>query len=353
MPDPTPTPTPAPTPAPTTVTTTVVSPGAVAAAVSDAASPLVNALAGILQASTSPDSLAAQNLLLRRLATEGDVFSSRIPAPKNITEVGGYFNLLETLGENVMREQALAAALGVAGPNPTPGFTPTAPLLYDVQRTNDRPPGGFQATIPVQFSMRNDFALAFDAALKTIHDAGCTLPIFSVSRSLPAAGLGVTPPADLLPFLGRTLDLMPTVALNDPDADPLALAQKSGTTILEVVARQLDATAANAASVVAQSWDAFKCDANACALATASRTYLSLTPILNAAGWYQKTPLIAPAKLSQPGAWNHWTNITGLIPNVSTFGDEILQRVTPAELAASSLRDTVTWIWDGKSFNAP
>ena len=137
MPNP-PTPTPTPTPDPgTTVTTTVVSPGAVAAAVSDAASPLVTALAGILQASTSPDALAAQNLLLRRLATEADVFTSRIPPPKNITEVGGYFNLLETLGETVMREQALAAALGVAGPNPTPGFSPGGPILFDVQRTND------------------------------------------------------------------------------------------------------------------------------------------------------------------------------------------------------------------------
>jgi hypothetical protein len=347
MPDPTPTPAP-----PTTVTTTVISPGAVAAAVADAASPLVTALAGILQASTSPDALAAQNLLLRRLATEGDVFSSRIPAPKNITEVGGYFNLLETLGETVMREQALAAALGVAGPNPTPGFSPTAPLLYDVQRANDRPAGAAQATIPVQFSVRNDFAVVFDAALKTIHDAGCTLPILSLSRALPLAAVGVTPPADLLPFLGRTLDLMPTSALVDPDTDPLALAQVTGTTKLEVVARQLDATASNAASVTAQSWDAFKCDATTCATVTASRKYLSLTPILNAGGWYQKAPL-APAKLSQPGAWNHWTNITGLIPNVSIFGDEIRQRITPGELAASSLRDAVMWVWDGQTFKAP
>jgi len=351
MPDPTPTPTPTPDPT-TTVTTTVVSPGAIAAAVADAASPLVTALAGILQASTSPDTLAAQNLLLRRLATEADVFTSRIPAPKNITEVGGYFNLLETLGENVMREQALAAALGVAGPNPTPGFSPGAPVLYDVQRTNDRPTGAFQATIPVQFSICNDFALALDAALKTIHDAGCLLPILSGPRALPPFAADLTPPADLLPFLGRTLDLMPTVALTDPDADPLAVAQLTGTMNLEVVARQLDATAPNAASVTAKSWDAFKCDANACATVTASRKYLQLTAILNAAGWYQKTPLLAPVKLSQPGAWNHWTNITGLIPNVSTFGGEILQRVTPAELAASSVRDALNWVWDGAAFAA-
>ena len=58
----------------------------------------------------------------------------------------------------------LAATLGVAGPNPTPGFTPTAPVLFDVQRTNDRPAGPAQASVPVQFAMRNDFAPAFDYA---------------------------------------------------------------------------------------------------------------------------------------------------------------------------------------------
>ena len=108
----------------------------------------------------------------------------------------------------------------------------------------------------------------------------------------------------------------------------------------------------NAGTVTAQSWDAFKCDANACATVTASRTYLPLTPLLNAAGWYQKAPL-APLKLSQAGTWNRWTNITGLIPNVSIFGEEIRQRVTPGQLAASSLRDAVAWVWDGTVFKLP
>ncbi len=33
--------------------------------------------------------------ILRRIAEESDVKPSRIPAPLNITEVGGYFNLIE------------------------------------------------------------------------------------------------------------------------------------------------------------------------------------------------------------------------------------------------------------------
>ena len=322
------------------------------AGVESLAEKVAGALADILRSSTSPEALQAQNLLLRRLAVEGDVFSSRVPPPRNITEVGGYLNLLETLNEGDMREQVLAATLGVAGPNPTPGFAPSAPLLYDVQRANDRPAGPGQASVPVQYSMRNDFAPAFDAALKVIHDAGCALPILSAPRGLPMANPGVMPPADLLPFLGRALDLMPSSALTDPDADALAVARLDGTVKLEVVARQLDAAAPNAAAVAKLKWVAFKCDANACAENTADRNYLSLTPILNAAGWYQNQPA-APTKLSQPGPWSRWTNITSLIPNVTTFGSEMSQRVTRGELAASSLRDALTWIWDGAAFKAP
>lgn len=320
--------------------------------VENLASKVTDALADILRTSTSPEAVQAQNLLLRRLAVEGDVFSSRVPPPRNITEVGGYLNLLESLNQDVIRSQMLAATLGVAGPNPTPGFAPTAPVLFDVQRANDRPAGPAQASVPVQFAMRNDFAPAFDAALKTIHDAGCALPILSPSRALPAAGPGVNPPTDLLPFLGRTLDLMPTAALNDPAADALAVARVNGTTNIEVVALQLDAAAPNAAAVTAKNWDAFKCDTNTCTVVTAVRKFLPLTPILNAAGWYQKPPT-APVKLSQPGSWNRWTNVTGLIANVTTFGGEILQRLTREELAATSLRDVVTWIWDGQTFKAP
>ena len=313
------------------------------------ASKVTDALAEILRSSTSPDALQAQQLLLRRLALEGDVFPSRVPAPRNITEIGGYLNLLEELNESDMREQVLASILGVAGPNPPPGFAPSGLVLFDVQRANDRPPGASQASIPVQFSMRNDFAQAFDAALKTIHDAGCVLPILSAPRALPPASPGIDPPADLLPFLSRTLDLMPSAALNDPDADPLAVARIDGTPNLEVVARQLDAAAPNAASVTTKKWVAWKCDANACAETTANRNYLQLTPILSAAGWYQKTPT-APAKLSQPGTWSRWTNITGLVTGVTEFGAEFNERFTRAQIAASSLRDARGWVWDGQTF---
>lgn len=320
--------------------------------VQQVASKLVDALADILRSSTSPETLQAQQILMKRLALEGDVVPSRVPPPRNITEIGGYMNLLERLNETTMRSQALASILGVAGPNPLPGFTPTGPLLYDVQRANDRPAGASQAAIPVQFAVRNDFATALDAALKAVHDAGCVLPVLSMPRPLPPAAVGATVPADLLPFLGRTLDLMPTLALVDPDADVLAVARLDGTTKLETVARQIDAAAVNAASVPLKKWIAWKCDATACVESSADRTYLPLTPVLNAAGWYQPVPTV-PTRLTAPGGWARWTNTTGLVPDVSRFGDELNARFAREEVAASSLRDALDYRWNGTAFVAP
>jgi len=68
-------------------------------------SQLVQSLIGIVQNAASPDALEAQNIILRRIALQGDVIGSRIPPPRNISEIGGYLNLLSTLKENAMREQ--------------------------------------------------------------------------------------------------------------------------------------------------------------------------------------------------------------------------------------------------------
>ena len=55
---------------------------------------IVQSLLTMAQAATSPDAIEAQNMLLRRMALEGDVVGSRIPPPRNISEIGGYINLL-------------------------------------------------------------------------------------------------------------------------------------------------------------------------------------------------------------------------------------------------------------------
>src|ERR1700694_3280193 len=312
---------------------------------------VVNAMIDVLKTATSPEMMQAQQILMRRLALAGDLIPSRMPAARNITEVGGYLNLLETTDQPELRAQVLASVLGVAGPNPPLGWIPTAPALFYATRPNDRPAGPAQAAIPVEFSIRSDFATAFDAALKEIHDRGCALPMLSPNRTLPQAVSGGPPPSDLLRYIGRTLELVPSAALIDPDNDPLALARITAGGDLQVVSRQRDPTAPNAAQVPNQNWTAWKCDAAACQEVAGNRTYLSLATDLNAAGWYQPKPTV-PASLAQPGSWARWTNITGLVSGVTRFADELGMLFSASEIATSSLRERLAWKWNGIDFTA-
>jgi len=311
---------------------------------------VIDALVDVLKAATAPEMQQAQAILIRRLALSGDLIPSRIAPPKNISEVGGYLNLLAKLDQPELRAQVLASVLGVAGPNPPAGWFPTGPVLFFSLRSNDRPAGPAQAATPVSFTLRSDFAEAFDAALKLLHDRGCALPLLAPVRSLPPAIMA--PPTDLLLYLGRTLDLVPAAALVDPSSDPLAVANPGAGGDLQVVARQLDAGAPHAMDVTAASWKPWQCTPLTATQLTGTYTYQPLAPVLNAAGWYQAVPT-APLSLAQPGPWNRWTNITGLVSGVTKYGDELALLYAPAEVAASALRERLHWVWDGTQFTAP
>jgi hypothetical protein len=310
----------------------------------------LDALTKILESAISPDMLDAQKIILRRLALAGDLFPSRVPPPLNISEVGGYLNLL--VEEPVLRAQVLAAALGVAGPNPPLGWEAALPAVYLAARANDRPAGTSQPTIPLQFFVRSDFASALDAALTAIHDRGCTLPILSASRPLPPATPGATPPDDLLPYIGRVLELVPATALNDPATDPIGVGEPGGGGPLQVLTRQLDTSAPNASDVGSAAWDLWSCTTSACTQASFTGAYLPLAPLLNAAGWYQPT-LTAPTTLTDAGGWNRWTNVAGLVGNMTRFGDELALLHSPGAIAQSSVRERLEWVWDGSTFVAP
>jgi hypothetical protein len=318
--------------------------------VAGASAGAIDALVEALRNATSPEMMQAQLILARRLALEGGVFPSRVPAPRNITEAGGYLNLLDTLGQPELRAQVLAAVLGVAGPNPAPGWLPTAPPLSFVQRPNDRPAGPQQAAIPVSYAIRSDFADAFAAAVLTIHDRGCAVPVQPRRLLLPDAAS--TPSADeMLVAAGRTLDLVPSAALADPDADPIVVGRRDGTTDPDqVCARQLDASAPHAGDVTDASWASWKCTTSSCARVRGNRKLLPLTPILNAAGWYQPAVIVPPSSLASGGTWAHWTNVTGLVAGSSLYGEELRLLYTPDQIAASSLRDRLHWVWDGTTF---
>src|SRR5262245_45149347 len=136
----------------------------------------VKALLEVMRNANSPEIVQAQALMLRRLALQGDVVGSRVPAPRNITEIGGYLNLLADLKQQETRDQMLAGILGVAGPAPDLGFTPSGPPVGWVSLANDRPAGPAQGTIPVNIQIRGDFVAGLRLALQGLHDQGCALP---------------------------------------------------------------------------------------------------------------------------------------------------------------------------------
>ncbi|MDE1831714.1 MAG: hypothetical protein KGI02_05005 [Thaumarchaeota archaeon] len=78
--------------------------------------PIIQALVNILQVGANPQTLQLQQALLRRLILESDAVPSRLPAPKNITEVGGYINLVSYLRLTNLQTELLASALGIASP---------------------------------------------------------------------------------------------------------------------------------------------------------------------------------------------------------------------------------------------
>ena len=307
----------------------------------------LDALTRILDSAISPEMLAAQQTILRRLALSGDLFPSRVPPPGNITEVGGYLNLVAD--DPILSAQVLASALGVAGPNPSPGFDPVLPPLYFVTRGNDR--NGLSApTTPVTYSVRNDFAVALDHALEAIHDVGATLPVLAAGRPLPPITSTTTVPADLLPYVGRTLELVPSAALVDPTTDPLAVGQAGGAGPNVVVARQLDAAAPSAGTVTPALWSLWSCTATACTQATVTDAFVDLAPALNAAGWYTSTPVDDPVTSTTPGAWSRWTNVTGLVAGSTRFRDELELIHTVGVISASAVRSALDWIWTGTTF---
>ena len=70
-------------------------------------------LALLMQQEVSPEMLEIKKMILRRIATETDIKPSRIPAPLNITEIGGYFNLMNKINQQEMLRQTLASILGI------------------------------------------------------------------------------------------------------------------------------------------------------------------------------------------------------------------------------------------------
>jgi hypothetical protein len=303
-------------------------------------------LLNVLTASQSPDMQQAQAFLLRRLALEGDVVPSRLQAPQNVSQMGCYVNLLGTLGLTDARSQMLASALGIAGPSPALGTLGEQPPISWLTLPNDRPIGPQQGSISLSIQIRADFASALQTAIQALHDQGCALPLLAPLQVLPPATSAV--PTDLLPLIGRTIWLAPGQALVNPDSDALAVAQLAAGP-WQAVSR---AASAGPIPVAPQAWSAQTCSASACTVSpppVAGRAYVALSPVLANAGFVQTTPGAAPAN-ALDYTWSRFDNLTGLVPNMTTFGAELSLLWPQAVIAASSLVNLLGRTWNGTTF---
>jgi hypothetical protein len=307
-------------------------------------SQLLAAVLSTLQAATSPDVLEAQSIILRRIALEGDIVGSPIPAPANISQVGCWLNLLTSLNETVIRQQAIAGALGVAGPNPPLGWISNAMPLAFIALTNDIPAGQWPG-IPLIVTVRSDFAPFLQTQIAKLHNQGCLLPLQAQPIYLPLSSPGAVPPADPLPYLGRALDLYAGAALNNPASDALIVAQ-SGAGV------QVMASTTNAAAVPPAAYTAYEWNSGSNTMTTASITasLVAVAPLLQAAGFFPASTA-APSSLT-PAPWAHFTNITGLVAGATRLGDELSLLYNWSSIMNSVFANSLTWVWNGTQFTS-
>ena len=279
----------------------------------------------ILKQEVSPEATEARNMILRRIATESPVMPSRIPAPSNITEIGGYINLLERMGHGAMAKGMLSSILGQPAPISDAIAAPRAPMEFFSTHDSDRPKCSGVASLPLSFSMRGVFVRPFLSVLESLHAMGAYLPIMAPPILLPDIGQYIDR-SEAMAIIGRRIEVAPQSAMVDPETDPIVVTRsglfaRGGETEIEV-------------SALTRSSEGEK---------TISANLIGIEPLLARAGWY-------PARVSDPQDLLGLTNITGLVPGRSAYGDELSRLYTASQIASSGIRDLASWIWDGMEF---
>ena len=311
---------------------------------------LLKAIIAILETTNSPAIQKAREAIAYRIAISGDVAPGKIPPPLNITEIGGYINLLTEYGETEQRSRMLAAALGIAGPQVSLPQSGELPTLFFATRQQQRPEGPNQPSLPLSFNMRSDFIGSFDEALSQIANNGAVTPILSPMRVLPAIDSPVTEAHTKLNIVGRRLTLAPTSALHDPLTDPLSVSRPSAAGSFAVLARVTNTMAPGATVSTENEWVSWQCNSTTCQEIISSDIRFDITPFFNQAGWYQLETLANPENLMGPGNWNIWLNITSLVPGQTTFGEELQALYSTEQILSSSVRDMLGLLWNGNDF---
>ena len=304
------------------------------------------ALTEVIKGATSPEIQQAQAMLLRRLAQQGDVIPSRIPAPRNVTEVGGWFNLLGEMNENALRHDMMASALGLAGAAPgSVGGGVGSPPMSLTTVVNDR-------TVPdasLAVTVRSDFAPSLQTALADLRAAGGTLPMWSPPPALPSPTGGTGAPPSPLPWLGREFWVAPSAALGDPDTDPVMVGRLTTDppgyrTLVRV----------NSGTPLSQTdaWTGLVWDQIGSAFVerpVASATFLPLAIALAATPFTVADLAAAPAGRGDV-RWARATAVAGLVPGVSRLGDELAYVWPSAAISASAWASHLDDVWDGTAF---
>lgn len=307
---------------------------------------LMLALTDVIRGATSPEIQQAQAMLLRRLATQGDVIPSRIPAPLNITQVGGYFNLLSTLGEDTMRTEMLGSALGLASSTTVAGGTSTAPPMRLTSIANQRPDGAAGAEVPLTIAVRQDLAPALTAALAGVQALSGMLPLWSPPAALPGPATAV---ASALPFLGREVWIAPSMATVDPEHEPVILGRASTDPAgYRLGVRVPDGTA----GAPKLTWTGLAWDATGGVFVERALGDISLLPIetiLAPTAFSATRPASAPSTRADYG-WARLTAPAGLVPGLTRLGDELGLLWTAEQIAASTFAPHLDSVWTGSAF---
>ncbi|MCL2167327.1 MAG: hypothetical protein FWH49_08600, partial [Clostridiales bacterium] len=194
-------------------------------------------------------------------------------------------------------------------------------------------------SFPLYFAIRSDFRPAFAAAQQEIRQAGAAVPFMNVRRALPGLSDPLPDLGQTLDIIGRALEIPPNAVLMEPNKDPVIIVKEAdGSGGLYALADD---------TIEASEYDAYEIAPEGGGLVSAPLTgsYLSLTPILNKAGWYSGYDID-----THPLLLLKLRNITGLIPGVTTFGEELALLYTRQQIVASSVREMLDWVWTGAAF---
>ncbi len=304
---------------------------------------LYSVLLDIIKQESSPEAVEARNLMLQRIAMAGDITPSRIQAPQNITQIGGYINLLESIKQDELRNRMLASVLGVAAPGGGHELRDDRPELFFARRLSDRPECEQAETLPLAFYMRSDFLETFEGTLASFHAVGASLPVFlTAAPLLPSLSSPLPTQEGILALLGRTLELAPTAAFTNPEQDPLVVAEQEGAGIVYARSDSMQG------SITVK---AYVREGVGYAVEEISAKLIPITPLMQAAGWYmeKRTPE-QQDRPYDPASALRWRNITGLVPGRTTFASELSLLYTRAQIAGSCLRDMLRALWDGTKF---